>query len=64
MVKPGLYLGLGTAGPVEATRHQPLPFLLRGPYNHLDPAEASKIVQKDVVVDAEEGTGVATGPEQ
>ena len=54
MVKPGLYLGLGTTGPVEATRHQPLPFLLRGPYNRLDPHEAPKIVLKDVVVVEEE----------
>lgn len=54
MVKPGLYLGLGTTGPVEATRHQPFPFLLRGPYNRLDPHEAPKIVQKEVVVEEEE----------
>ena len=54
-LQPGLYLGLGTMGPVDAMRNQPFPFLLRGPYNHVDPAEAPAIVQKDVVVDAEQG---------
>lgn len=52
-----LYLGLGTMGPVDAMRNQPFPFLLRGPYNHVDPADAPAIVQKDVVVDAEQGLG-------
>lgn len=50
-VKPGLYLGLGTVGPFDALRNQPFPFLLRGPYNRIDPREAPAIVRKAVVVD-------------
>lgn len=57
MVEPGLYLGLGTMGPLEAMRNQPFPFLLRGPYNRLDPAEVPAIVQKGVAIDAEQGPG-------
>lgn len=39
-VRPGLYLGLGAFGLRDARRVQPLPFLLRGPFNQLTPAEA------------------------
>lgn len=43
-MKPGLYLGIGT---VLAMRGHPSPFLLRGPYNVIDPWEAPNIIKKD-----------------
>lgn len=39
-VRPGLFLGLGAFGLRDARRLQPLPFLLRGPFNQLTPEEA------------------------
>lgn len=44
-VKPGLYLGIGTL----ALRGHPSPFLLRGPYNAIDPGEARTMVDKEAV---------------
>lgn len=41
-VRPGLHLGLGAFGLRNARRAQPLPFLLRGPFNQLGPEEAHK----------------------
>ena len=54
-VKPGLYLGLGTVGPgpFETLRQQPITFLLRGPFNKLNPQEAPSIVRKNLVLDEE-----------
>jgi len=42
-VKPGLYLGMGTFGYSAAKRHEdPLPFLLRGPFQPPKPEEVKE----------------------
>jgi hypothetical protein len=51
-VHPSLYLGLGAFGLRDARRVQPLPFLLRGPFNQLSPqqAEAAGLQGADAVL--------------
>ena len=61
-MRPGLYLGLGTTGSLDAMRHQPFPFLLRGPYNRIDPQAAPAMVQKEVVVGGGDGGAVPPMP--
>lgn len=56
-VRPGLYLGLGAFGLRHARRVQPLPFLLRGPFNHLSSEEARAMGLRG----AEEVLAVAEG---